>query len=816
MKNIINKTYILFFLINILGESKAQLPLNYGDAVITHSPTKQLSTGSSNLGIVVRVIKTANTSTAPFGPGSSNWNISPFGTKPVNWTAPQGRWSVDSLGTVFGITLDDNFNPNIYVSSTQIYNAGASFERKIWKLNNTTGSRSLVYDFGNAGRSLGNLKYVRIGGVENIYVSDWQTGQIQRVTGNSVGISTWSLKQPFQPMFPDSDTLTKPYVNMAYGLGVRNVGGGNYRLYYARISTFPNSNLAGAYGNNEIYSIGLNGSGNFTGTEQKEKINVILNKDRAKWDGYTSQTNPPDLDITCTILPVIADLAFTSDGAKMLIGQQSWQSFGSIAPHNSGVYEIKFNLSTGQWDNSGDLFPSGGSIFGLNCVNTSASTNFNCTGGISYSNNILRKDSGYSCDTTVWFSTDYNANYVYGIQGMRSDGGNVDNSIRIDADDDLAFYDKNHLGDVEVYKKPMQCITCACGKWLTTPSLNGEPIPGVPLMYQDAAEVSLLRNKQEAGNKLKPPTTIPPGDYNSNEAPLLKNYPVQFVQGNISGLINAQYECRGCKDSAAFAWSITKNGATTPILTGTALPVILENYNNQLKCGKYILIIKASCGGNSCDSYTIPITIICEPVSCCKAVINIGLVKSDIHALPNINTSSGFSTANLSYNINYDVPMTEIRVSVEEFRLTANSANCLNCSNRPVTWGNILRATLNGNAMTLTSATAAQPPIPTPPSNSLQADYREAVYSTGSLINPPSAALFLMLSLPQVTELSCCEVSAYVCLKFTFKDAQCRECVQMVCGNIKLIPPAPTGTPGNPQSISNKTTIDTKIFNIGH
>jgi len=94
------------------------------------------------------------------------------------------------------------------------------------------------------------------------------------------------------------------------------------------------------------------------------------------------------------------------------------------------------------------------------------------------------------------------------------------------------------------------------------------------------------------------------------------------------------------------------------------------------------------------------------------------------------------------------------------------------------------------------------------PTGSLPADYREAVYNTGTPLAPSSAGVNIKLSLPAVTELSCCEVSAYICLKFTFKDTDCRECVKMVCGEIKLVPPTATNNGNN--------KLELKKFDVKH
>src|SRR5690606_31580121 len=131
--------------------AKAQLPLIQGDAVATHSSFNGSGSGGS---IVLRVIKTSNTTTAPYG---ANWNTATMtnppgpGSKPANWAAP--NWTVGVLGSIFGITLDAQPNPNIYVSSSQIYTGSGLNASKVWRLDGLTGMNTLVYNFANTSRS---------------------------------------------------------------------------------------------------------------------------------------------------------------------------------------------------------------------------------------------------------------------------------------------------------------------------------------------------------------------------------------------------------------------------------------------------------------------------------------------------------------------------------------------------------------------------------------------------------------------------------------------------------------------------------------
>lgn len=727
MKNIIYKIFLLpALMLFATNTAKAQLPLAYGDAVATHSPIQ-------NSGVVLRTVKTSNTSTATTG---GNWNtpaMTPAGTKPSNWSAP--GWTVQKLGSIFGVTIDDKTSaPNIYVSSTQIYGGSVLNQSKIFRIDGTSGIPTQIFDFLNKDRSLGNLKYLRIGTVENIYVSNWDgTGSINRIKSINNGV-TWTAANTF--VAKDSGGPLKN--TMPYGIAIRKLSGtGNpYRLYYSRIS------LQQPYSANDIWSVELDVNGDFdTATEQAETLNISL------MAGASTASFPYNNGIA-----VISDMAFSESKNSLLIGQQTWQNsnpatsqFAVMGAHNSKVVEFDNQLPLGShsWNVNTNLYPAGGGV------------NKNCAGGVSYSSNIMMKDDlSFACDTTIWLSTDVMSApnpLVYGIQGMRRSPANtLWNSIWIDADDNTTTWDKTRLGDVEVYKKPLSCNPCSCGNWQGGPTLGGSPIPAV-----------------------------------GGTAGTVLTYPIQFIQGNVSGLLNAIYNCTG-NCNASYSWQIVA-ASGVPVATGTSLPLDLKQYNSKLSCGVYRLVINVKCGDSDCGRLIIPITIICEPPSCCSAEITIKQTAASFNVVTNLANPNAFSIGSGTFSISTTTPMTEVRVSVEEFRLIASSPNCLNCNNRPVTWGNILSASLNAQPMNLSGYIG-------PVTGSIAADYREAVLNSTVPIALNPGSLNIRLSLPTVTELSCCEVKVYLCLKFTFKDINCKECVQMVCGEFALNPGKSTGT----------------------
>jgi hypothetical protein len=205
------------------------------------------------------------------------------------------------------------------------------------------------------------------------------------------------------------------------------------------------------------------------------------------------------------------------------------------------------------------------------------------------------------------------------------------------------------------------------------------------------------------------------------------------------------------------------------------------------------------CDGKECPPFTMKIDIICEPTSCCPIEIKPEKTDFSVRATTNPN---GTSILSGSFSFSASSSMSEVRMNVEEFRLKANSENCLLCKNRPNSWGNIISANLNGIPGKLYNNSS----IPSP---ALPNDYREAVFNNGLPISMSNANLRFRLGLPAITDLECCEVTVYLCIKVTFKDANCKECVQMICKEITLKKQS-----RNDGQLNDKEASKTEIFKV--
>lgn len=725
------------------AQSTSFTPLQPGFAVSTFSGSMWPNSAGGTSNWVLEVVRTNNTSGAPIG---TTWTSSPSGSLPwsvANWNSfsyVHPNWYRNKLGNIFGVTLDNAPNPNIYVSATSVYGSQVSGipTGRIWRLDGTTGAENVFVDIPvNTGiAALGNLKF--FGG--NIYVSNMHDGKIYRYTvaGSVAGAST-----TFDPRYGDAGAtgINNGGISGGFAANDQNTWGlairstpAETRLYYAKVGAVK-----------EIWSVQLDPSAGFNfipATERKELSTGTL--------ASTASS------------AYVADIAFTLDGNRMLVGERTMSSpFSGTSAHQSACKEFLFNAGNpvgSQWAPSTNTFGTGKLGAGTNCA-----------GGVSYSNSLFRKNNRFDCDSSVFCTSDalfysgmvpsqdalHPGYSTYGVAIFNALGSNTwSNSIALDLDNETSSADKTYQGDVEVYRLPLNCSPCGCGQW-TSLTLNGSSL-----------------------NLLAPA--------------------INFAQGNVNGTIAATYLCTG-QCLATLNWELWKGGSQ--INSGAGLPINLSTFNN-LACGDYIIKINAVCNGVKCNPLQINFTVSCTPPPCCPPNIIIDVKPTQQAIIANSNPN-GYSLLTQGFAITTNVPMSEVRVNVEEFVMTGDpSESCIACKNRPNTWGSLLNGTMNGSPMTV--------PSPLLPTSIVYEDNRELDYKPGSLFTLTNSASNFQIALPPVSDLACCKINIYICLKFTFKDKDCRECVVMYCMPVSLIK---DNLPGivPPQQIRKTGTIKSNI-----
>jgi len=413
-------------------------------------------------GYVLAMIDTRNWATAPLG---SNWSLVAGNIYHHN------TWIAQNLGEVFGLTLDNS--QHIYVTGTTLYGGGYVWGPNgpagIYRINANTGAITNLVATGpyvsgtafipNNGAGLGNICYNEVHNL--LYVTNFYDGMIYRVdpvTGNVL-----SRFDPFAPAgAPSGNPAFAPLGDRPWGIGYNRT---ENRIYFGLWKENTNTTSNGQY--NEIYSLALNGSGDFSGVE-------VLEKTVTEYTGTNDNSSP------------ISDITFSDTDKKMLIGQHTM--FGSIIPSNVAYWAhqskvIEYEKVAGLWvPTVGHTSPyQTGAQLKFKVGNPGGGTN--SAGGVAYGHESFSSNLPLECDQSVWctgdaLSTTHGTGaepWIYGLTGFAATGGSNSTGVLIDFNNNTASWDKSQIGDVEVF----HCVSCIELPPCDSISATAEHIPPV-------------------------------------------------------------------------------------------------------------------------------------------------------------------------------------------------------------------------------------------------------------------------------------------------------------------------------------------------
>ena len=400
------------------GEEEEENPLD----ACTCDPTEFTgwAVGTCNadydsIGAVGVIYDLSNTQDAPFG---SDYGTSVTSIHPANWT-------IDQIGQVFGIAIDDN--ENVYLAASDVYDTGFDSDPfgpgQIFKA--SAGNNFIANPFvelpntGGALNGIGNIAYC----VDNsmLYASNLEDGMIYRINDSGVVMET------YDPWTADSGSAGIVLAGeQVWGIGL-NKEDGTKKLYFAKVDEETR----------EMYSIELNSNGSFpsAGSESLEFANIMGTGMR------------------------ISDIAFNTAGDQMIFSERGTKF--TTGAHSSKT--LRYDLNAGNWSMElqyfvggfvSDDFPSIESVPGENSA-----------GGVDFGPTTVGS-SIEGCDELVWSSMNYFEDGVgglfYGMQGMNVDGNNSNldpndpnfsTDIIIDYDEDYeSFVQKGEIGDVEIFR----------------------------------------------------------------------------------------------------------------------------------------------------------------------------------------------------------------------------------------------------------------------------------------------------------------------------------------------------------------------------
>src|SRR5437867_8521693 len=344
---------------------------------------------------------------------------------------PTNIWNAQNLGTVFGITLDTATPPNIYVAATSIYVANRFVPGVgpggVFKIDGSTfavSPFSMIPSVGSV--SLGDICYDKVN--HQFFVSELDRGLIWRLDGTSGaptsfydhGVMGRQNASPSLPTIPDNnmpDELTVPG-RRVFGLQIHDG-----RLFYA---VWTN-------GFNEIWSVGVVFGGVTLVPPNGPKLEIP----------GTVLTSPTGAENGCAFQTPVSDIAFSSEGDKMLLGERGICVCDltdlRTEAHESRVRE--FTFMSGTWTLTTDYrigpdYTPRGQPFPHR--NAAGGVDYDCNGCIYATGDLLK---------------DPQPPYIYGVQVLCPPTcTNDDCSYLIDLNCDTTDTAKTQIGDVEVYR----------------------------------------------------------------------------------------------------------------------------------------------------------------------------------------------------------------------------------------------------------------------------------------------------------------------------------------------------------------------------
>lgn len=134
------------------------------------------------------------------------------------------------------------------------------------------------------------------------------------------------------------------------------------------------------------------------------------------------------------------------------------------------------------------------------------------------------------------------------------------------------------------------------------------------------------------------------------------------------------------------------------------------------------------------------------------------------------------------------IPITELRISVTDIQFEYNYGQCATCIDNPSLWGGIY--SIDNSVGNAPNSVVQNPPftsqtIPNDVSNGL--NNREVIWtnSNGAMLQNGDSFNVSYL-LPPASEIPCCVTEVRICIKISWKDANCNVCEGYTCSIINL------------------------------
>jgi hypothetical protein len=325
----------------------------------------------------------------------------------ANYLAPlyqNQNWNTNTLGKVFGLTLDSA--GNMYLAPSTVWGANNN-TNKIKRIDSITGAVTDFATLPNNGPAMGTINYDCVS--ESLYVANMEDGRIYQLDMDGDVISTYHHATGDVTMGPANDQGEPNGAFVPLGERPWAVQSHAGRLYYSM--WVEHGQAANPNENNSVWSVAYVGDNGIP-----DSATAVKELEVPSVNGGSSQP--------------VSDLSFAHNGF-MLVAQRTMYGDMSTSAHQSTTFE--YDYVNGDWVFQGTTYIVGELL------------PYSAAGGVDHD----FVENGY-----VWMTGDaldfYTPDCVYGLQGTPHGGGGIETSTLIDLDHEIAGQDKTVYGDVEL------------------------------------------------------------------------------------------------------------------------------------------------------------------------------------------------------------------------------------------------------------------------------------------------------------------------------------------------------------------------------
>ena len=293
----------------------------------------------------------------------------------------------------------------------------------------------------------------------------------------------------------------------------------------------------------------------------------------------------------------------------------------------------------------------------------------------------------------------------------------------------------------------------------------------------DSCKINIKKDCDKGCDCNKSGTEIIPELTINNATKKLKCNGEKFEVNCLSNVtLNAGYFCIPANCPAIITYQLTG-----PISQTGSLPLSLSG----LPAGSYSIILMAYCGGKLCRECNLNFEVVCEK-ECCPYDIKASLQSQTTSMSPgntNLLVNQSFNFTGLT-----GASLTEIRGEVLSYNLTSQfPEQCIGCKNLPKGWASIYDGNVMGPVIPKVNLAGVMTNAPiNVGALSAYSNPREIVWNNSGAIFSIVQPVTVGFVLPKPSPLDCCDATAEICVKFTFRDKDCKECEVIICFKVVI------------------------------